>query len=105
MIKRLYNIWKAKRLARAEAEAEALATLENEVTTEYTELLAITCDNILYLRGSINTLSALVNTMKGSSGAETKAKREFQRNQIEWYKRNLEEEETLKEHYLQYVKG
>ena len=93
MFKNLFKIFK-------EPEAIVEPIVEPEVDIEYyTELYTQSLANVRYLRATINTMGSMANYAKGESAGETRKKRLMIRENIEWYTRNLEEEEAMVTHY------
>ncbi len=66
------------------------------------ELYTQTLENVRYIRSSINVLSASANYAKGDSAGETRRKRKGIRDQIEWLKEKLKEEESMVIYYKQF---
>jgi len=96
---------------RAEAEQDRIDQRRARTTKakanwikELKSLRLITINNARYIRSSINVLNGVVNHAKGSNAAETKRRREFLLNRLEWLKVKQSEEESMIIHYNSLLK-
>lgn len=80
---------------RIDRELTRVSIKRERLITELKALRLITINNAMYIRSSINVLNSAVNHAKGSNAAETKKKREFLRNRLDWLKLKQVEEEDM----------
>lgn len=66
---------------------------------EVKELQLITINNVRYIKSYMNILHSVVNYAKGNSVLETKRKREWAKNKIQWLQSKLLEEEGMILHW------
>ena len=103
MLKDLYNNWKEKREREAEARAEAEAKAKKEARAKalqyFTELFTQSINNVRYIKASMNTISGMMNSIKGRNAGDTKRRKEAMRSQLKWYERKLQEERAMVHYY------
>lgn len=66
---------------------------------ELIDLRLITIKNVSYIKSYLNVLNSNIKTSKGNNAAETKRKREWIRNKINWLENKLVEEEGMVTYY------
>ena len=76
----------------------------NELIAELKDLLRITHNNVRYIRSYSNVLKGMSVTMKGSSAAETRRKRNWAKSKLEWLAYKLKEEQVMVELYTERLK-
>lgn len=103
MLKDLYNNWKTKRELEARAKAEAEAKAKREARAKaleyFTELFTQSLNNVRYIKASMNTISGMMNSIKGRSVGDTKRRKEAMRAQLKWYENKLKEERAMVHYY------
>ena len=70
-----------------------------ESIAELKDLLKISHNNVRYIRSYSNVLKSMSVTMKGSSAAETRRKRNWAKSKLEWLDSKLKEEQVMVELY------
>lgn len=103
MLKDLYNKWKNTRELEARAKAEANAKAKAEARAKakkyFTELYTQSLNNVRYIKASMNTISGMMNSIKGRSVGDTNKRKDAMRSQIKWYEVKLQEERGMVRYY------
>ena len=98
-IKKIINKRKADNLARIQADYDAHIKAINYIKSENLADYTQSIKNSMYIRSSINVTTSVIHSIKGRNGAETKRRKAFLQNRIDWLSSKLIEEEYMVNYY------
>jgi len=98
----MFNLWKkykAKKRIQEKLEAEDIANKIIKRQSLISELYTQSLQNVTYLDSVIKTTMSQIYNIKTRGSEKNKIRKEFLKNQLDWYKIKLSEEKSLVTYY------
>lgn len=104
MFKGIYNKYKKNQAIKEQIAAEQIARKQSEELDLNITLYTQSINNVIHIRAAISTISAIFNSVKGKSLAETNKRKELMKSQMKWYENKLNEEIAMVNHFASILK-